>query len=74
MGLDGAGAGAPPPRRGTPIHYRGYRLSQERHLGWTVEPLAAQARHSGNGNGFSTPPSSLADVKALIDWRLDQAA
>jgi len=26
---------------GTPIHYRGYQLSQERHLGWTVEPLAA---------------------------------
>jgi hypothetical protein len=24
--------------------------------------------------GFSTPPSSLADVKALIDGRLDQAA
>ena len=36
MGLDGAGAGAPLPRRGTPINYRGYLLSQERHLGWTV--------------------------------------
>jgi hypothetical protein len=23
---------------------------------------------------FTTPPSSLADVKALIDWRLDRAA
>ncbi|MFN4867292.1 MAG: hypothetical protein ACK5GZ_13365 [Cyanobium sp.] len=74
MGLDGAGAGAPPPRRGTPINYRGYRLSQERNLGWTVEPLSARVCNSGNGNGFSTPPSSLADVKALIDWRLDQAA
>ncbi|MFM7453847.1 MAG: hypothetical protein ACKO1V_07765, partial [Cyanobium sp.] len=70
MGLDGAGAGAPLPRRGTPIHYRGYRLSQERHFGWTVEPLSAQARHSGNGNGFGTLLSSLANVKAPIDWRL----
>jgi hypothetical protein len=58
---------------GTPIHYRGFRLSQERHLGWRVEPLTRRNQPSPDG-AFDTPPSSLADVKALIDWRLDQAA
>jgi len=59
---------------GTPIHYRGHRLSLERHLGWRVELLTARGQTSPNGASFITPPSSLADVKALIDWRLDQAA
>jgi hypothetical protein len=55
--------------QGTVRSYRGYRLRQERTLGWTVEPPSGEQTA-----GFSTPPSSLADVKALIDWRLDQAA
>jgi hypothetical protein len=59
---------------GTPIHYRSYRLSQERHLGWQVEFLTARGQTPPDGASFNTPPSSLADVKALIDWRLDQAA
>jgi len=59
---------------GTPIHYRGYQLSQDRHLGWSVKLLASKARNSGMADGFSTPPRSLADAKALIDWPLDQAA
>lgn len=64
----------PPMDLGTPIQYRGYRLSQERHLGWRVEPLRGGGAAPAGWDSFSTPPSSLADVKALIDWRLDQAA
>jgi hypothetical protein len=69
MGLAGTGAAAPLPSRGTDLSYRGFRLRQQRNLGWQVEPHTSQ-----QPGGFSTPPSSLADVKALIDWRLDQAA
>ena len=74
MGLADASAGRPTPRRGSQLSYRGYRLRQQQNLGWSVEPLDPGARASGGSAGFITPPSSLADVKALIDWRLDQAA
>jgi|LakMenE18May11ns_1017448.scaffolds.fasta_scaffold8805764_2 hypothetical protein len=71
MGRDSANAGAP-------VSYRGFTLRQERNLGWRVEPPEAKNRPFGEGREawgeFSTPPSSLADVQALIDWRLDQAA
>jgi hypothetical protein len=78
MGLADAGAGTPFSRRGRDLSYRGYRLRQEQNLGWSVEPLEGgvqkSGQQSGQWGGFVTPPSSLADVKALIDWRLDQAA
>jgi hypothetical protein len=72
MGLNGAGASLPP--GGSQLSYRGYRLRQERHLGWSVEPLERGPKLSSEWESFETPPSSLADVMALIDWRLDQAA
>jgi hypothetical protein len=69
MGRAGIAPEAPLPQRSSEISYRGYRLRQHSNLGWSVEP-----QEGGQGRGFSTPPSSLADVRALIDWRLDQAA
>lgn len=45
--------------------YRGFELIQQRDLSWTVTPLEA-----GSRAGFTMPASSLADVKALIDWKL----
>ena len=69
IGLAGIGADAPLLLRGTDLNYRNFRLRQQRNLGWQVEPQTSQQTGS-----FSTPPSSRADVKALIDRRLDQAA
>jgi hypothetical protein len=45
--------------------YRGFELIQQSDLSWTVTPLGLAGR-----TAFTMPPSSLADVKALIDWRL----
>lgn len=47
-------------------HYRGYALEQQTDLSWSVRPLHPQAA----ATGFTAPPSSLADMRALIDWRL----
>jgi hypothetical protein len=69
MGRAGIAQEAPFPRRTNDLCYRGYRLRQQSNLGWSVEP-----EEGSQAGGFSTPPSSLADVRALIDWRLDQAA
>jgi hypothetical protein len=63
-----------PGAKGSQLFYRGFRLRQEQHLGWSVEPQQNWGREAWESTGFTTPPSSLADVKALIDWRLDQAA
>jgi hypothetical protein len=49
--------------------YRGFELIQRHDLSWIAQPQGLE----GTGS-FTTPPSSLADVKALIDWRLNQAA
>jgi hypothetical protein len=38
-------------------------------LGWLVRP----ERSPMTVLPFRTPPISLCDVKALVDWRLDQA-
>jgi hypothetical protein len=55
--------------------YRGFRLEQQSDLSWRVQPGDGWLMHRGNQrSGFTTPPSSLADVRALIDWHLDQAA
>ena len=56
-------AGLPTPNPA--CSYRGFELIQQRDLSWTVTPIGAASR-----DGFTMPPSSLADVKALIDWRL----
>ena len=48
--------------------YRGFELIQQEDLSWTAQPLGL-----GSAASFTTPPSSLADVQALIDWRLGRA-
>lgn len=50
-------------------NYRGFRLMQQQNLSWIV---CLESQHESCS--FTTPPSSLADVKALIDWRLNRAA
>ena len=49
--------------------YRGFRLTQQQNLSWVV---SLESRN--DSSGFTMPPSSLADVKALIDWRLNPVA
>ena len=55
--------------------YRGFRLEQRADFGWSVKPVGVRAVGLMElGEPFTTPPSSLADVQALIDWHLGQAA
>lgn len=57
------------------LSYRGFRLEQQPDLSWRVQPGDGRPMTRGERrSGFTTPASSLADVQALIDWRLDQAA
>lgn len=48
------------------VHYRGFALEQKGDLSWSVQPVGPH----GAGAEFTAPPSSLADMRALIDWRL----
>jgi len=61
------------PRRGpaasSAVRYRGFVLLPQPDLGWLVRP----ERSPMTVLPFRTPPISLCDVKALVDWRLDQA-
>lgn len=50
--------------------YRGFVLLPQADWTWLVRP----ERSPMPILPFRAPASSLADVKALIDWRLDQAA
>ena len=52
------------------VRYRGYVLMPQADLTWLVQPERSPVRLLP----FRTPASSLADVKALVDWRLDQRA
>ena len=60
----------------TPVHqrwivrYRGFVLLPQNDLTWLVRP----ERSPMTLLPFRTPASSVDDVKALIDWRLNQAA
>ncbi len=51
----------------SPIRYRGFVLLPQPDLGWLVRP----ERSPMTVLPFRTPPMSLSDVKALVDWRLD---
>jgi hypothetical protein len=51
------------------VRYRGFVLLPQPDLGWLVRP----ERSPMTVLPFRTPPISLCDVKALVDWRLDQA-
>ncbi len=52
------------------VRYRGFVLIPQADLSWLVRP----ERSPMEALPFRTPTSSLADVKALVDWRLDQRA
>ena len=50
------------------IRYRGFVLLQQQNQSWLVRPERSPMRLLP----FRTPTCSLADVKALLDWRLKQ--
>ena len=56
--------------RSTPVRYRGFVLIPQADLTWVVRPERSPLELTP----FRAPASSLQDVKALIDWRLDQAS
>ncbi len=53
-----------------PVRYRGFVLIPQQDFTWLVRP----ERSPMAALPFRAPASSLADVKALVDWRLSQAA
>ena len=55
--------------RSTPVRYRGFVLIPQADLTWVVRPERSPLELTP----FRAPASSLQDVKALIDWRLNQA-
>ena len=50
------------------VRYRGFVLIPQADLTWLVRPERSPMRMLP----FRAPASSVADVKALVDWRLDQ--
>lgn len=50
------------------MRYRGFLLIPQTNLTWLVRPV----RSPMGILPFRAPASSLADVKALVDWRLAQ--
>jgi len=52
----------------TAVRYRGFLLMPQTNRSWLVRPERSPMRFLP----FRTPTCSLADVKALVDWRLSQ--
>ena len=52
------------------VRYRGFVLIPQSDLTWLVRPERSPMKLLP----FRAPASSVHDVKALIDWRLNQAA
>ena len=52
------------------VRYRGFVLIPQNDLTWLVRPERSPMQLLP----FRAPASSVDDVKALIDWRLSQAA
>ena len=50
------------------VRYRGFVLLQQQNQSWLVRPERSPMLLLP----FRTPACSLADVKALVDWRLEQ--
>lgn len=50
------------------VRYRGFVLIPQRDFTWLVRPERSPMRILP----FRAPASSLTDVKALVDWRLEQ--
>ncbi|MBM5800623.1 MAG: hypothetical protein FJ077_07240 [Cyanobacteria bacterium K_DeepCast_35m_m2_023] len=61
---------ASPVRVGIPVRYRGFVLIPQEDLTWVVRPECSPLTMLP----FRPPASSLQDVKALVDWRLNNAA
>ena len=53
---------------GAVVRYRGYLLLPQTNQSWLVRPERSPMQLLP----FRTPTCSLADVKALLDWRLSQ--
>jgi len=53
-----------------PVRYRGFVLIAQTDLTWVVRP----ERSPMTMLPFRAPASSVQDVKALIDWKLNQAS
>ena len=54
----------------TAVRYRGFLLMPQTNQSWLVRPERSPMLLLP----FRTPTCSLADVKALLDWRLSQEA
>ena len=54
----------------TPVRYRGFVLIPQADLTWVVRPERSPLELTP----FRAPASSVQDVKALVDWRLNQSA
>ncbi len=52
------------------VRYRGFVLIPQKDLSWMVRPERSPMKLLP----FRAPASSIEDVKALIDWRLNQNA
>ena len=52
------------------VRYRGFVLIPQNDLTWLVRPERSPMQQLP----FRAPASSVDDVKALIDWRLDRSA
>ncbi|MEB3239231.1 MAG: hypothetical protein VKM68_03345 [Cyanobacteriota bacterium] len=52
------------------VRYRGFVLLRQGDMGWLVRPERSPMRVLP----FRAPACSLADVKALVDWRLEPEA
>ena len=50
------------------VRYRGFLLLEQTNKGWLVRPERSPMQLLP----FRTPSCSLADVKALLDWRLSK--
>ena len=57
-----------PMRHEAVVRYRGYLLIPQANQSWLVRPERSPMKLLP----FRTPTCSLADVKALLDWRLSQ--
>ena len=66
--LPGSASGMQASGLRTVVRYRGFLLIPQADLSWLVRPVRSPMR----ALPFRTPASSLADVKALVDWRLQQ--
>lgn len=50
------------------VRYRGFLLIPQADLTWLIRPVRSPMR----ALPFRAPAVSLADVKAIVDWRLDR--